>query len=192
MIYPLIALMCVTRTRRHVQTLLVLLVKLEQIRLGPTWCVVITATRCTGSNVASRPLNLPISALPSPLSLYPALRQCQAPPYPRPQPPPITSSPLSAPSVTWRRARLSTCWSGESHLRAYLAPSESSKHSFLWLSVWWRRAAVWNALRGPSSAASSLGNACRLLLGCRSKSLSTPSRSGKQRQFHCSTSHILT
>lgn len=39
---------------------------------------------------------------------------------------------------------LSTCWSGEAHLWAYLAPPESSKHSFLWLSVWWRRAAMWN------------------------------------------------
>lgn len=47
-------------------------------------------------------------------------------------------------TVTSRWALLSTCWSGEAHLWAYLAPLESSKHSFLWLSVWWRWAAMWN------------------------------------------------
>lgn len=60
----------------------------------------------------------------------------------------ITPAPLISfiqPSVTSRWALLSTCWSGEAHLWAYLAPPESSKHSFLWLSVWWRWAAMWNA-----------------------------------------------
>lgn len=47
-------------------------------------------------------------------------------------------------TVTSRWALLWTCWSGEAHLWAYLAPLESSKHSFLWLSVWWRWAAMWN------------------------------------------------
>lgn len=68
---------------------------------------------------------------------------------PPPTPPSTLPSPrpphLLHPALChFETARLSTCWSGEAHLWAYLAPPESSKHSFLWLSVWWRQAAMWN------------------------------------------------
>lgn len=109
-------------------------------------------------NVASCFLNLPISTPPlPPPHLSPPLR------HPGPH---IIS--FIQPSVTWRRALLSTCWSGEAHLWAYLAPSESSKHSFLWLSVWWRWAAMWNTARHRRR--SQQWKYC-WLLGCRSQSL---------------------
>lgn len=72
----------------------------------------------------------------------------KSPPYlcpPSPSTPSsLPTSPSSSPSATLRWLSYSTGWSGEAHLWAYLAPPESSKHSFLWLSVWWRRAAMWN------------------------------------------------
>lgn len=83
----------------------------------------------TRSNVAKCPLSLSVHPPPS------------ASPSPR-----LCTSPSSTP-LPLQDGFLSTCWSGEANLWAYLAPPESSKHSFLWLSVWWRQAAVWNAAR---------------------------------------------